>query len=217
MTSVVATAGTAAAVRPRVLLADDHQIVAEGVARLLAADYELLAILTDGNALVDAALEERPDIVVADIAMPGVSGIEALRQLQAAGSLAPVVFLTMHNEPAMVEEALDAGARGYVLKAAAGEELLQAMREVLAGRAYVSPALWQSAIRRSAVPNLTARQKTVLGLLAEGLRSREIAERLGLSVRTVEAHRHALMQAMSARNSIELVREATRLGLVASR
>lgn len=203
--------------RPRVLLADDHQIVAEGVARLLAADYELLAILTDGNALVDATLEERPDIVVADIAMPGMSGIEALRQLHAAGSVVPVVFLTMHNEPAMVEEALDVGARGYVLKAAAGEELLQAMREVLAGRAYISPALWQNAIRRSAVPSLTARQKTVLGLLAEGLRSREIAERLGLSVRTVEAHRHALMQAMSARNSIELVREATRLGLVASR
>lgn len=212
------TAVTAAApARPRVLLADDHQIVAEGVARLLAADYELLAILTDGNALVDATLEERPDIVVADIAMPGLSGIEALRQLQAAGSIVPVVFLTMHNEPAMVEEALDVGARGYVLKAAAGEELLQAMREVLAGRAYVSPALWRNAIGRSAVPSLTVRQKTVLGLLAEGLRSREIAERLGLSVRTVEAHRHALMQAMSARNSIELVREATRLGLVASR
>jgi DNA-binding NarL/FixJ family response regulator len=209
VTAVIATAA-----RPRVLLADDHQIVAEGVARLLAPDYDLLAILSDGNGLVDATLEECPDIVVADIAMPDMSGIEALRQLRQAGSMAPMVFLTMHNEPAMVEEALDAGARGYVLKAAAGEELLQAMREVLAGGAYVSPALWQSVIGRSSLPTLTARQKTVLGLLAEGLRSREIAARLGLSVRTVEAHRHALMQAMSARNSIELVREAARLGLI---
>ncbi|AKC86680.1 response regulator [Pseudoxanthomonas suwonensis] len=208
------TAVIASAARPRVLLADDHQIVAEGVARLLAPDYELLAILSNGNALVDAVLEERPDIVIADIAMPDMSGIEALRQLRQAGSMAPVVFLTMHNEPAMVEEALDAGARGYVLKAAAGEELLQAMREVLAGGAYVSPALWRSVIGRSSRPALTARQKTVLTLLAEGLRSREIAARLGLSVRTVEAHRHALMQAMNARNSIELVREATRLGLI---
>lgn len=207
----------ATATRPRVLLADDHQIVAEGVARLLAPDYDLLATLSGANALVDAVLEERPDIVVADVSMPDMSGIEALRQLRQAGSMVPFVFLTMHNEPAMVEEALDAGARGYVLKAAAGEELLQAMREVLSGGAYVSPTLWQSVIGRSSMPTLTSRQKTVLGLLAEGLRSREIAERLGLSVRTVEAHRHALMQAMDARNSIELVREATRLGLVVMR
>ena len=207
----------ATATRPRVLLADDHQIVAEGVARLLAADYDLLATLTSGYALLDAVLEERPDIVVADISMPDMSGIEALRQLRQAGSMVQVVFLTMHNEPAMVEEALDAGARGYVLKAAAGEELLQAMRAVLGGGAYVSPALWQKVIGRSSTPTLTSRQRTVLGLLAEGLRSREIAERLGLSVRTVEAHRHALMQAMDARNSIELVREAARLGLVVMR
>lgn len=203
--------------RPRVLLADDHQIVAEGIARLLAENYELLAILADGAGLVDATLEERPDIVVADIAMPDMSGIEALRQLRAAGSLVPVVFLTMHNEPVMVEEALDAGARGYVLKAAAGEELLKAMREVLAGGAYVSPSLMGNLVRRSSTPALTARQRSVLELLAEGLRSREIAERLGLSVRTVEAHRHALMQALGARNSIELVREATRLGLIPAR
>jgi DNA-binding NarL/FixJ family response regulator len=127
------------------------------------------------------------------------------------------VFLTMHSEPVMVEEALDAGARGYVLKSSAGEELLTAMREVLNGGAWVSPSLWQSVIGRKPRPSLTARQKTVLNLLAEGLRSREIAAQLGLSVRTVEAHRHALMQVMSARNSIELVREATRLGLVVAR
>jgi len=200
--------------RARVLLGDDHQMVAEGIAGLVRSRFDVLGVAGDGPALLEAALRERPDLILADIGMPGLGGIEVLRRLQAAGARIPIIFLTMHAEPAMVEEALDAGARGYILKSAAGDELLRAIDGVLDGGTYISPALLRRVLDRSAIPTLTARQRMVLGLLASGLRSREIAEQLDISVRTVEVHRQALLQALDARNSVELIRKAAQLGFV---
>lgn len=198
--------------RPGVLLADDHRLVAEGIARLLVAEYELLEVLGNGQSLVEAAIRHRPDLILADISMPGTNGIQAMKQIHAAGVNSPVVFVTVHDEPAMVREALSAGARGYILKAAAGEELLYALREVIDGRVYASPEL-RGADARANVPSLTNQQKNILGLLSTGLRSKQIAAELGMSIRTVDTHRYAIMQAFGVHNSISLLREARRLGV----
>lgn len=199
---------------PRVLIVDDHRVVAEGIAELLGVQYIVLPIVTDGALVAPLVLKERPDILLTDIAMPNVSGLEAYRQIRRQGLDIPTVILTMHAQAAMVDEALSIGIRGYVLKTAAGEELLLAMKEVLRGGTFVSPSLWPRTAEKPRPSDLTPRQREVLNLLAGGLRSREIANKLNLSVRTIEAHRQALMQAFQVRNSVELVNAATRLGLI---
>jgi len=199
---------------PRLLLADDHLVVAQGVTELLRPQYAVLEIVGDGEQLVETALRERPEIILADIEMPGVSAIEAHRRISNSGVAIPMVVLTVHGEPALVDEALSAGIRGYVIKTASAEELLRALKEVLGGGTYISASLWPGIVGKSKFPTLTRRQREILKLLASGLRSREIADQLNLSVRTVEAHRQALMQAFHVRNGIELVREATRLGAI---
>ncbi|MCX5581663.1 response regulator [Kaistia terrae] len=201
---------------PRVLLGDDHTIVAEGVAQLLRPDYRVLPLVADGLRLVEAALRDAPDLVITDISMPSLSGIEAIRRLRDAGTAVPILILSMHTEPAMIEEAFRAGAQGYVVKSMAGDDLLRAMRNVLRGGTYVSPSLWPRSVRSEPAPKLTVRQREVLDLLVSGLRSREIATKLGLSVRTVETHRQTLMSIFDVRNGIELVREATRLHIGAA-
>lgn len=206
-----------AAERPKLLLADDHRIVGEGIAQLLLSEYDVVALVGNGEELVRIALEQKTDVIVTDISMPGLNGVDALRQIKAVKPDVPMILLTMHEEPAMVQNALDAGVRGYVLKNAAGEDLLRAVKEVLNGRRYVSPTLLPSVIGKSRMPAITARQRTVLNLMAAGLRSREIAAELKLSVRTVEAHRQAMMEAFQVRNGIELVREAARYGIVDAR
>ncbi len=138
-------------------------------------------------------------------------------QIHAAGVNTAVVFMTVHDEPAMVREAIRAGARGYLLKAAAGEELLRALHEVASGRVYVSSELWSTVAGQTVVPALTGKQKKVLDLLSTGLRSREIAARLGISARTVDSHRYSVMKAFGVRTSIALIREAERLGVVSSK
>ncbi len=199
---------------PRVLIVDDHRVVAEGIAELLGVQYTVLPIVTDGALVPALVMKEQPDILLTDITMPNVSGLEAYRQIRRLGVDIPTVILTMHAQAAMVDEALSIGIRGYVLKTAAGEELLLAMKEVLRGGTFVSPSLWPRTAEKPRPSDLTPRQREVLNLLAGGLRSREIANKLNLSVRTVEAHRQALMQAFQVRNSVELVNAATRLGLI---
>ncbi|MCG2841603.1 response regulator transcription factor [Sandaracinobacter sp. RS1-74] len=196
------------------LIADDHRMVAEAIARILKGEYEVVEIVTTGQQLIRTASAGPTDIILSDISMPDMSGVEALKALRAAGVGAPVIFLTMHAEPGVVDAALKAGANGYVLKSSAADELLRAMAEVRRGGLFVSPSLLGHVLGRTEVPRLTARQQEVLDLLATGLRSKEIAYRLDLSVRTVEAHRQILMQILSVRNSIELVRKAEELGLV---
>ncbi|HEY0235552.1 MAG TPA: response regulator transcription factor, partial [Afipia sp.] len=124
------------------LIVDDHRIVAEGIAELLGAQYTVLPIVTDGTLVPALVVKERPDILLTDITMPNVSGLEAYRQIRRQGLDIPTVILTMHAQAAMVDEALSIGIRGYVLKTAAGEELLLAMKEVLRGGTFVSPSLW---------------------------------------------------------------------------
>lgn len=200
--------------RPLVLLADDHRMVAEGIANLVAKEYDLLEVVSDGDALFESAVRNKPDMILTDVSMPGCDGIEAVRRLFAAGYQIPVTFMTVHNEPAMVREAIQSGARGYVLKAAAGEELLKAMHEVCNGHIYVSPELWPYISGQRKVPTLTNMQKKVLGLISSGMRSREIAAKLSLSVRTVDSHRYSIMRNLGVTSSVALIREAERLGLI---
>lgn len=200
--------------RPLVLLADDHRMVAEGIANLVSRDYDLLEVVSDGEALFESAVEHHPDVIVTDVSMPKMGGIEAVKRLMSLGHEIPVIFMTVHNEPATVREAIQSGARGYVLKAAAGEELLKAMHEVCGGRVYVSPELWPYISGQRQLPSLTNMQKRVLGLLSSGMRSREIATRLCVSVRTVDSHRYAIMRTLGVTSSVALIREAERLGLI---
>lgn len=200
--------------RPLVLLADDHQMVAEGIANLVSRDYDLLDVVGDGEALLESAIRNRPDVIVTDVSMPRLGGIEAIKRLVAAGHDIPVIFMTVHNEPATVRQAIQSGARGYVLKAAAGDELLRAMEEVCSGRIYVSPELWPYISGQRQLPSLTNMQMKVLGLLSSGLRSKEIASSLSVSVRTVDSHRYAIMRTLGVTSSVALIREAERLGLI---
>ena len=203
-----------------VLLADDHTIVAQGLASLLRDDFDLVGIVGDGKALIDAAQRLRPDVIVADMAMPVMDGLEALHRLKAARLDVKVIFLTMHADAQLATEALRAGASGYVLKHSAGEELITAIQEVLQGRTYLTPLIAKDVItslmapEKQATVTLTPRQREVLRLIAEGRRMKEIAATLQLSTRTVETHKYDMMRALGVQSTAELVRYAIDLGLV---
>ncbi len=208
--------------RPRVLLADDHQIMAEGLRSLLEPEFELVGIVTDGREALAAVEALRPDVVVLDITMPSLNGIEAARQLRAAGSLARVVFLTMHRDAAYAARALDAGAAGFVLKHAAAAELVTAIRQALQGRTYVTPLIAADLLQTyrerepgqtTTLDQLTPRQREVLQLVAEGHSAKEIARLLHISPRTAEFHKARLMQALGAGSTAELTQYAIRHGL----
>jgi DNA-binding NarL/FixJ family response regulator len=208
--------------RPRVLLADDHRIVAEGLKSLLVADFDLAGVVEDGRAMVDAARTLAPDVIVADISMPSLNGIEALETLRKDGLNIPVVFLTMHRDVAYARRALEAGAAGYVLKHSAATELLEALKAALDGGTFVSPALagqlfeaMKAGPEGAADPisRLTSRQRETLRLLADGLSAKEIAAKLDISPRTVEFHKYQMMEALGAKSSAELIRLAIRHGI----
>ena len=206
--------------RTKVLLADDHAIVAEGLATLLKDHFDLLETVGDGSALIDAARKLRPDVIVTDIAMPVLSGLEALRRLKATRNEAKVIFLTMHADAQLATEAFRAGASGYVLKQSAGEELIAAIQEVLKGRTYLTPLITKNVIANlteSTPPTvkLTPRQREVLRLIADGRRMKEIGTILELSTRTVESHKYEMMRALGVQSTAELVRYAIQIGLAA--
>jgi len=209
--------------RPRVLLADDHRIVAEGLRSLLEEEFELAGIVEDGRAMVKAARELQPDVIVADISMPLLNGIDALAQLKQHDPKVRVVFLTMHRDAAYARRALDAGAAGFVLKHSATAELVLAVRAALQGRTFVTPDLaaeLMHAVRNGTSPGdnpvaaLTPRQREILQLLAEGKSAKEIAAVLSLSARTVEDHKYRLMEQLRIENSAELIHFAIKNGLV---
>jgi DNA-binding NarL/FixJ family response regulator len=206
--------------RARVLLADDHAIVAEGLVSLLRDEFELVGAVRDGCALVEAVRELWPDIVVADISMPLLSGLEALRQLRADGITVKVIFLTMYTDAHLASEALRAGASGYVLKHSAGEELVRALHEVQRGRVYLTPRIAEEVVMTLAEPGqgtgprLTERQSQVLRLVAEGRTMKEVAAELGLSRRTVETHKYQMMQTLGLHTTAELIRYALDHGLI---
>jgi DNA-binding NarL/FixJ family response regulator len=209
--------------RPRVLLADDHRLVAEGLKSLLAPDFDLVGVVEDGRALVEAAKVLRPDVVVADIGMPLLNGIEAMVQLRKDGNRVPVVFLTMHRDVAYARRALDAGASGFVLKHSAPAELVTAIRAALEGKTYLTPQLagevldaMKNGPERAADPivSLTPRQRQVLQLLAEGRSAKEIASSLVISARTVEFHKYQIMETLGLHTNAELTHFAIKNGLV---
>jgi DNA-binding NarL/FixJ family response regulator len=211
-------------VRPRILLADDHRIFVEGLRSMLAADFDLLAIAEDGHAMIEIARILRPDLIVADVAMPRLNGIEAFLQLRAEMPSIKVVFLTMHEEVVFARRALEAGAMGYVLKHAAFAELMAAMRTALAGNIYIAPTLTADVLRAlrerpqgggKPAALLTPRQREILQLLVEGRSAKEIAKSLYISARTVEFHKYQMMETLELHNNTELVLFAIKNHLVA--
>jgi DNA-binding NarL/FixJ family response regulator len=202
-----------------VLLADDHAVVAEGLASLLGSEFTLVGTVTDGAQLLEVARRLRPDVIVTDVAMPGMSGLEALRRLKAEAIAAKVIFLTMHAEAQLAAEALRAGASGFVVKHAAGVELIAAIQTVLRGGTYLTPDLSQDVLTTlaeggpSAGAILTPRQREVIRLIADGRTMKEIAAALGLSPRTIETHKYEMMQALGLRTTAELIRYALEHGL----
>lgn len=205
--------------RTKVLLADDHTIVAEGLASLLEPEYELVGRVQNGRDLLSAVSELSPDVIVTDISMPLLNGIEALRQLKKMNSDVRVIFLTVHADVTYVTEALRAGALGYVLKQSAAEELRSAIRAVHEGRTYVTPLIARdiddlSEADESLAVVLTPREREVLQLLAEGRAVKEIASVLGISPRTVEFHKYNVMEKLGLRTTAELTQYAIKHGIV---
>ena len=204
--------------RPRIIAADDHRIVVEGLRGLLEPEFELVAVVGDGRELIEAHDRLHPDLIVADVGMPHLNGIQAMRKLKEAGSKSRFVFLTMHPDAEYAAEALESGASGYVLKHSAPEELVAAVREALAGRTYITPRIAAEVLQamRGGAPaaRLTSRQSEVLQLLAEGKSAKQVAAALDLSPRTVESHKYAIMEALGVKTSAELVREAVKRGIV---
>jgi DNA-binding NarL/FixJ family response regulator len=213
----------------RVVVADDHRIVAEGVRGLLQdAGFEVAAVVEDGRALLKAVEEHRPAVVVADVSMPLLNGIEAAEHLKRDGANVKVIFLTMHPDVSYAARALAAGASGYVLKHSAPGELLTAVREAMAGRTYVTPrvaaelkrlrpsgdASTDSEAAADPIARLTPRQREVLQLVAEGKSAKEVAGVLSISPRTAEFHKYRLMEQLGVTTNAELVQIAVRHGLV---
>lgn len=205
--------------RPRVLLADDHAMVADGLARLIADVGDLVGQVNDGLQMVAEVKRLRPDIVVADVTMPEMSGIDAMRRLKADGTTARFIFMTIHTEALLAAEALRSGASGYLLKHATGDELLDAIRAVMDGRTYLTPLITRDVLRLASsgsgpADTLTPRQRDVLRLLAQGKRMKEIAADLDISVRTVEDHKAHLMHTLGLENTADLVRFAVKQHIV---
>jgi DNA-binding NarL/FixJ family response regulator len=208
--------------KPRVLLADDHRMVTEGLARLLSNEFELVSVVENGRDMVAAAKKLRPDVIVADISMPVMNGIDALPRLKADNPDVKVVFLTMHHDAHYARRALEAGAVGFVLKHSAHAELVMAIRAALNGTTFLTPALAAEVFQLTRRPAeggdpaqfVTARQREILQLLAEGCSAKAIAQTLGISARTVEFHKYNMMEAFEVHSAAELVFFAIKRGIV---
>ena len=205
------------------LLADDHLLVAEALTSLLSPEFELVGVVEDGRQLIEAAGRLHPDVIIADVTMPHLNGIDALIRLREQGDQVPVVFLTMHRDVTFARRALDAGASGFVLKHSASVELVAALRAALQGKIYLTPQLAGEVLEamkpgggRAADPvdALTPRQREVLQLLAEGHAAKEIATTLSISTRTVEFHKYQMMETLDLHTNAELVHFAIKHGLV---
>ena len=208
--------------KPRLLIADDHQIFAEGLKRLLSPDFDIVGAVQNGRELVAAAEKLRPDVIVADISMPMLNGIEAVMQIKKVHPEIKIVFLTMHPDAAYAVSAFKAGASGYVLKHSAPDELVTAIREALKGSAYVTPLIagkllhfYESGSHPGAdkALSLTSRQREVLQLLAEGHSAKEIASILNISIKTVEYHKYQAMEDLGIKTTAELIRYAVKQGI----
>jgi DNA-binding NarL/FixJ family response regulator len=209
--------------RVRVLLAHDHRMLAEGLKGLLVSEFDLIGVVEDGRAMVEATKALRPDVIVADITMPHLNGIEAFEEIKKFDSTVRVVFLTMHRDVAYARRALDAGAAGFVLKHSAPEELVLAVRAAAQGRTYITPTLAGEVVRGLGQPpsqavdpasTLTLRQREILRLLVDGLSAKQIASRLGISSRTVEFHKYRMVESLGLNGSAELIHFAIKHDIV---
>ena len=207
--------------RPRVLLADDHTIFRQGLAKLLESDVEIVGAVEDGRALLAQTRKLKPDLLLVDISMPLLNGLDAVRQLKKEIPGVRAIFLSVHANPAYAAEAFRLGASGYLLKVCEVSELLFAIREVLLGRSYVTPLITKETMellmttQKEELP-LTDRQREVLQLLAEGHSTKEVARHLDISVRTVEFHKARLMEVLGIHTRADLVKYAVANGIVAS-
>jgi len=207
--------------QPTILVADDHAIVKEGLVSLLKQHkFDIVGSVGDGISLMEEARRLRPDIIIADISMPGLSGLEALDRLRAEHLPCKMILLTMHRDPDLAARAVRAGASGFLLKDGAGEELVAAIEQVTQGRLYLTPAVTREVMERmarseeDAPPELTTRQLEVLRLILAGHRMKEIAAVLELSPRTVESHKYEIMDLLGVHSTAELVRYALKHRLI---
>lgn len=209
--------------RTTIILADDHSLVLEGIRRLLESKYDVVASAENGKLLVSEALRFKPQIVVLDITMPILNGIDAAREIRRALPQTKFVFVSMHSSTIYVRKAMEVGGSAYVLKSGASDELFQAIGAVIKGGTYLSPGLGQNVIDdiRAHAPSsgrhmldLTSRQRQILQLIAEGKQNKEVAAILNVSVRTIEFHRSRLMNKLGARTAAELSRFALNEGLI---
>jgi DNA-binding NarL/FixJ family response regulator len=210
--------------RSRVLIADDHSMVIDGLRALLEPEYEVVGAVNDGRAVLPEVRRLQPDVVVIDISMPLLNGLDCARQLRDAGCTAKILILTMHPDATLAQEALAAGASGYVLKSSPGSELKAALRDVLRGRIYLSAAVTRdmdevmgrmTSIHQDVWARLTPRQREVLQLLAEGKSHKEVANVLNISVKTAEYHKYAILDKLGLKTNAELVQYAIRHGIIA--
>jgi DNA-binding NarL/FixJ family response regulator len=208
--------------RPRLLLADDHTLIAEGCKSFLEPEFEVVAVVNDGRKLLAAAAELKPDVVILDIAMPQLNGLDAGEQLKHSHRSIKLVYLTMHLEPEVAAEAFRRGASAYVLKHSAAEELVTAVRAVLKGESYITPLMTKDTVNYllrsgsafSEEKRITRRQSEVLQLLAEGKSMKEIADILSLKPGTVAFHKYKIMESLGLRTNAELLRYALEHHLV---
>jgi len=210
---------------PKILIADDHTLVAEACKKLLEAEYEVVATVNNGRSLVRAAAELRPHLIIVDVAMPLLNGLDAGQQVKEFLPSVKLVFLTMNHDTDLAAEAFRRGASAYLLKTCAASELTIAVREVLRGKSYLSPAIAKETVdfllRQDKelieeADRLTERQREVLQLLAEGKCMKEVAGVLNITTRTVAFHKYRIMEVLSAKSSAELIQYAIRNHLIAA-
>jgi DNA-binding NarL/FixJ family response regulator len=208
--------------RPRILLADDHTLLLDAFRRLLEPRCEIVGAAADGRELLELAASTRPEIIVLDISMPRLNGMEACAQLRRKMPEVKLIFLTVSEDPDIAAEAIRRGASGFLLKSSASNELFTAIEHAAAGLKYITPlvtkglpvAVFLSRAARPDVEKLTARQREVVALLAEGLAMKEVAHRLGIATRTVAFHKYAIMEHLGLKTTAELVRYAVEHGLL---
>jgi DNA-binding NarL/FixJ family response regulator len=208
-------------VRPRVLLADDHALILDAFAKLMADDCDVVGKVSDGRAAVEAASQLRPDLVVLDITMPLLNGLDAARQIRRKVPAAKVMFVTMTEDADVAAEAFRAGASAYLLKRSAGAELMSAIGEVMLGRSYVTPLVTEDLLRlllrseeHQSQTELTARQREILQLLAEGHSMKEVGSLLNLAPRTVAFHKYRMMEQLGVKTTAEMIQYAIRHHIV---
>lgn len=201
--------------KPRVILADDHTLLLEAFEKLLSAECDVVARVADGRALVDAVREHHPDVVVLDLAMPLLNGLDAARQIKQMNKSVRLVFVTMNEDPDLAAEAFRAGGSAYLLKRSAAAELLTAIREAMRHRSYVTPLVTEGMLGSLMQPasetpsqQLTSRQREVLQLLAEGKSMKEVATILNVTARTVAFHKYRIMEQLRIRTNAELIQYA---------